>query len=160
MRPRLILTVGLPGSGKSSWLARQGVNAISSDEIRRWIADDPTDQSIHRIVFRAVRYLVVQRLAIGRPLTYIDATNLTPWERRPYIRLGQLHDCDVEALFFDVPLETCIERNRLRQRIVPEQAIREMARRLVAPSLSEGFSAVRRVPLDEAAGATPPEDLR
>jgi predicted kinase len=142
---KLILTVGLPGSGKSTWLARLGVNAISSDEIRRWVADDPTDQRIHRIVFRTVRYLIVQRLAIGRPVTYVDATSLTPCERRPYIRLGQLYDCDVEAVFFDVPVEVCMARNRLRERVVPEEAIREMARRLVPPSTAEGFSVVTRV---------------
>ena len=137
--------MGLPGSGKSTWLARLSVNAISSDEIRRWIADDPTNQSIHRIVFGTVRYLIVQRLKAGRPVTYIDATSLTPWERRPYIRLGQLHDCEVEAVFFDVPVEVCIARNRTRGRIVPEEAIREMARRLVPPSVAEGFSAVTRI---------------
>jgi predicted kinase len=142
---KLVLTVGLPGSGKSTRLARLGVNAISSDEIRRWIADDPTDQSIHRIVFRTVRYLIVQRLAAGRPVTYIDATSLTPWERRPYIRMGQLYDCDVEAVFFDVPVEVCIARNRVRERMVPEEAIREMARRLVPPSEAEGFSTVIRI---------------
>jgi predicted kinase len=137
--------VGLPGSGKSTWLSQLGVNAISSDELRRWIADDPTDQRIHRIVFRTVRYLIVQRLKAGRPITYIDATSLTPWERRPYIRLGQLYDCDVEAVFFDVPVEICIARNRMRQRIVPEDVIHDMSRRLVPPSISEGFSKITRI---------------
>jgi predicted kinase len=144
---KLIVTVGLPGSGKSTWLSRHGINAISSDEIRRWLADDPTVQNIHRIVFGAVRYLVVQRLKIGRPVTYIDATSLTPWERRPYIRLGQLYQCDVEALFFDTPIEVCIERNRSRDRVVPEEAIRAMAFKLVPPTVAEGFSAVTRVSL-------------
>jgi predicted kinase len=147
--PKLIVTVGLPASGKSTWLARRGINAISSDEIRRWIADDPTVQHLHRIVFGAARYLIVQRLKIGRPETYIDATSLTTWERRPYIRLGQLYHCDVEALFFDIPLEVCIERNRLRDRVVPEEAIRTMALKLVPPTVAEGFSTVRTITLSE-----------
>ena len=82
-----------------------GLTALSSDVIRLWLADDMTDQSVHRHVFAALRYLLKRRLAIGRPVTYIDATHLTPWERRPYIKLGQLYGYTVEAIFFDVPLE-------------------------------------------------------
>lgn len=153
---KIVVTVGLPGSGKSTWLARLGVNAISSDEIRRWLADDPTNQRIHRAVFRTVRFLIKRRLEVGRPVTYVDATNVTPWERRPYIRLGQLYDCDVEAVFFDVPVDVCVARNNGRERVVPEEAVRLMARRLVPPSLAEGFSAVTRVVPDAAVAPTPP----
>lgn len=147
---KLVITIGIPGSGKSTWLAHLGVNAISSDEIRRWIADDPTNQTIHRIVFRTARYLIVQRLNAARPATYVDATHLTPWERRPYIRLGQLYDCDVEAVFFDTPVEICIARNQARSRIVPHDALLMMAGKLVPPTLAEGFSAVTRVVPDAA----------
>jgi len=140
---KLIITVGLPGSGKSTYLARLGVNAISSDEIRRLIADDPHDQTMNARVFAMVRYLVRQRIASGRPLTYVDATHLTPWERQPYIRLAQRHGCEIEALFFDVPVETCMARNQARDRVVPEAAIQEMALRLVPPSVIEGFTSVR-----------------
>ena len=97
------MLVGLPGSGKSTWLARQGIGAISSDWIRQVLADDATDQTIHARVFLTMRYLLRHRLAIGRPVSYVDATHLTPEERRPYIQIAQWYGCDVEALYFDVP---------------------------------------------------------
>jgi predicted kinase len=142
---KLVITVGLPGSGKSTYLARLGVNAISSDEIRRLIVDDPHDQTIHRRVFTAIRYLVRQRIAVGRPETYVDATHLTPWERRPYVKIAERYGCELEALYFDVPVEVCIARNRHRQPKVPEDAIREMARVMIPPTTWEGFTAVIRV---------------
>ncbi len=138
-RPRIVVLVGLPGSGKSTYLERQGVTALSSDAVRVLLADDPTDQTIHRRVFAVLRYLLRHRLEIGRPVTYVDATHLTPWERRPYIRLGQLYGCAVEALFFDVPVEVCRERNRRRDRVVPDEALDRMAAKLVPPTVEEGF---------------------
>jgi predicted kinase len=142
---KIVVLIGLPGSGKSTYLARLGVNGISSDEIRRLLVDDVTDQTIHRPVFSTVRHLIRQRIAIGRAVTYVDATNLTRRERRQYIRLGQLNDCNVEAVFFDVPLEICLERNQSRSRIVPAEAVREMARKLRPPSLEEGFTRITRI---------------
>ena len=96
-------------------------------------------------IFATIRYLVRQRLAAGRPETYVDATHLTRWERMPYIRLAQRHGCEIEALFFDVPAEVCIQRNQGRDRIVPDQAILDMARNLQPPTEAEGFSRVERV---------------
>jgi predicted kinase len=139
---RLVITVGLPGSGKSTYLARLGVNAISSDEIRRLIADNPHDQTMNARIFSVVRYLIRQRIAAGRPVTYVDATHLTPWERKPYVILAQRYGCILQALFFDIPAETCIARNRARQRMVPEEAIRKMAQSMVPPSLEEGFAEI------------------
>lgn len=136
---RLIITVGLPGSGKSSYLARLGVNAISSDEVRRLIADNPHDQTMNARIFRVIRYLVRQRIAAGRPITYVDATHLQCWEREPYIVLAQRYGCRLDALFFDVPVEICIARNGARARMVPEEAIRKMAEQMIPPSLGEGF---------------------
>ena len=119
-----------------------GVRGLSSDLIRGVLADDEGDQTIHERVFQTVRYLLRQRIAIGRPVTYIDATNLRVEERRPYLEIGQQYGCDVEAVLFDVPLEVCRERNAERRRVVPEEALRKMAEKLVAPTVEEGFEKV------------------
>lgn len=134
--------VGLPGSGKSTYLERLGVAPLSSDAIRQLLADDATNQTIHGRVFATIRYLLRQRLAIGRAVNYVDATHLTPAERRPYVKMARQHGCDVEAVFFDVPLEVCIARNRGRARVVPVEAMRKMAAKLVPPRVAEGFSRV------------------
>ncbi len=141
----VILAIGLPGSGKSTYLAKLGAHAISSDAIRLQLADDETDQTIHGRVFATARYLLKQRIELQRPVTYIDATNLTRRDRRPFIRLAQAHACDVEALFFDVPLAVCKRRNAARGRIVPEDALDRMAAKLQPPSIDEGFSRIEIV---------------
>jgi predicted kinase len=136
---RIVVLVGLPGSGKSTYLERMAVRGLASDMIRGLLADDETDQTVNERVFQTLRYLLRQRLAIDRPVTYIDATNLRPEERRPYLEIGHQFGCDVEAVFFDVPLAVCLERNALRLRIVPEDALAKMASKLVAPTVEEGF---------------------
>ena len=141
-RPRLVILVGLPGSGKSTW-AREHVGAtISSDDIRYFLADDPTDQTIHGRVFGTLRYILRHRLELRRPFSYVDATNLTRRDRRPYIKLADFYDCLVDAVYFDVPVDICKKRNRSRRRIVPDEAIDFMASRLVVPTLEEGFDRV------------------
>ena len=139
---KIIVLVGLPGSGKSTWLEQQGAGGLSSDAIRKLLADDEDDQSVNARVFETLRYLLRQRLAIGREVTYIDATNLTRSERAGYIRMGEEFACEVEAVFFDTPLALCRERNGSRHRVVPDEKLQAVAAKLRAPSVEEGFTRV------------------
>jgi len=139
---RIVVLVGLPASGKSTYLQKAGVTGLSSDAIRRWLTDDETDQTIHDRVFQTLRYLLRHRLQLRRAVTYIDATNLTPPERAPYIGIGKSYGAEVEAVWFDVPLDLCRARNAARHRVVPDEALVAMADRLLPPTLAEGFSRV------------------
>src|SRR5207302_9653986 len=82
------------------------------------------------------------RLSARRPLNYVNATNLTPHERSSWIKLAKDYGYEVQAVFFDVPLEVCLERNRRRERIVAEDVMRRMAAKLRVPTFEEGFSKV------------------
>jgi predicted kinase len=145
----IVLAVGLPGSGKSAWFARQGIVPLSTDLIRKLLLDDETDQSQQAHVFGTLFSLLRRRLAIGRKITYVDATNLSPAERSSFFRIARDFGCAVEAIFFDVPPEVCAERNAARSRVVPPEVMEAFARKLRPPSYEEGF---RKITVVDAAG--------
>ena len=113
----IILAIGLPGAGKSTYFAKRGIRPLSSDHMRELLLDDPTDQTNHALVFSALRDLILARLKLGRRRTYVDATSLTLRDRRPYITLARRWGAHVHAILFDVPLHTCLARNRRRARL-------------------------------------------
>ena len=137
---KIVILVGLPGSGKSTWAGKQGVKPLSSDTMRSLLMDDVTAQNAQAQVFATLRYLLVERLRLGRPLTIIDATHLQPWERKPYFELARLHGASVEAVFFDTSVAECKRRNQRRQRQVSDETIATMAANLMPPTTDEGFS--------------------
>ena len=142
---RVILAIGLPGAGKSTWFAERGIRPLSSDAMRVLLSDDEDNQTIHMQVFEALRYLLVKRLQIGMAETYLDATNLTRIHRRPFLDLAARYDAKPEALWFATPLEVCLERNAKRERRVPEDVMRAMHSDFQEPTEEEGFARIQRI---------------
>jgi predicted kinase len=138
----VVLAIGLPGSGKSSWFKRHNVVPLSSDMVRSLLFDDVREQRYQDLVFSNLRSMLKARLIAKRPMNYVDATNLTPQERQHWIKLAKDYSYEVHAVFFDVPLEVCIDRHQRRDRVVPEDVMRRMAAKLKPPSFDEGFAKI------------------
>ncbi|MDQ1390867.1 MAG: hypothetical protein QOF56_4321 [Acidobacteriaceae bacterium] len=138
----VVLAIGLPGSGKSSWFKRHNVVPLSSDLVRSLLFDDVREQRFQDLVFSNLRSMLKARLIAKRPTNYVDATNLTPQERQHWIKLAKDYHYEVHAVFFDVPLDVCIERHERRDRVVPEDVMRRMAAKLKPPAFEEGFAKI------------------
>ena len=138
----VVLAIGLPGSGKSSWFKRHNVIPLSSDMVRTLLFDDVREERYTDLVFSNLRSMLKARLIAKRPMNYVDATNLTPQERQHWIKLAKDYGYEVHAVFFDVPLEVCIERHQRRDRVVPEDVMRRMAAKLKPPSFAEGIAKI------------------
>jgi len=138
----VVLAIGLPGSGKSSWFKRHNITPLSSDLLRALLFDDHTEQRFQDLVFSNLRSMLKARLIARRPMNYVDATNLSPHERNGWIKLAKDYGYEVQAVFFDVPVEVCLQRNQRRERKVPEDAMRRMAGKLKQPTFEEGFSKI------------------
>jgi predicted kinase len=157
-RPKgaVVLSIGLPGSGKSTWFKRHNILPLSSDMVRILLFDDVTEQRYQDLVFSTLRTMLRARLLARRPWNYLDATNLSPHERRSWIKLAHDFGYEAHAVFFDVPPEVCMERNHRRERNVPEDVMQRMAAKLRPPKFEEGFAKITVVRLKKKDGEDAP----
>jgi len=153
----VILAIGLPGSGKSSWFKRNNITPLSTDMLRTLLFDDATEQRFQDLVFSNLRSMLKARLIARRPLNYVDATNLTPQERHSWIKLAKDFGYEVQAVYFDVPADVCLERNQKRERKVDEAILRRMADKLKAPTFDEGFTKITVVKVKKKENQPPKE---
>ena len=146
----VVLAIGMPGSGKTTWFRRRGVTPLSSDLLRNILFDDVEEQRYQGLVFSTLRSLLRARLIARMPLNYVDATNLSIHERRQWIKMAKSFGYEVQAVFFDVPLDVCLERNAKRDRSVSEDVMRKMAEKLKPPVFEEGFAKITVVRVKSA----------
>ena len=146
----VVLAIGLPGSGKTTWFRRRGVTPLSSDLLRNILFDDVEEQRYQGLVFSTLRSLLRARLIARMPWNYVDATNLSIHERRQWIKMAKSFGYEAQAVFFDVPLEVCLERNSKRDRSVSEDVMRKMGEKLKPPMFEEGFAKITVVRVKSA----------
>lgn len=136
-RPELAILVGLPGSGKTSFVrARQGGHVH--------VSKDLMPNARHRDARQLA--LVQQALAAGRSVV-VDNINPRAADRAPLVAAGRAAGAAVVGYFFDADVKQCLARNRQREGRgrVPDVAIFVNRKRMQPPTRDEGFDAVYRV---------------
>jgi len=119
IRPSVVLLCGPAACGKSTFAQRhfRPTQVISSDWARGRVCDDEREQRFNTQAFALVHFLAELRLGLNR-LCVIDSTALTSPNRREFLELAKRFQVPCVVFLFDVPLETCIERDKLRERSV------------------------------------------
>lgn len=149
----LVITVGAPGSGKSTWvenykLTHPYMTFLSSDFLRGFFGKDENDQSVSAIVFEHMEKEVNRLLSENKDVC-IDATNMHRRARKVWIDLAKKHGATMTAYVFIVDRGTLIERNQKRGesggRNVPVDVIDRMLTNYVEPSKEEGIDQIHFV---------------
>ena len=148
MKGMLVVTVGLPSSGKTSWVddfigENQGkvIDVISSDKIREEVFNDIEDQNHNSEVFDLMKRRTKESLSQGHIAIY-EATNISSKRRRALLKeLNKYYDKAI-CLFKYKRLTACQIDNEKRDREVPSNVIDRMYRNFEIPHKSEGFDEI------------------
>ena len=144
-RPSLILLVGIPGSGKTTYAEKyieENPNTVylSSDKIRKELWGDEATQGDNNEVFSLMQSRAITALNNGQSVVY-DATNVTRKDRSYIITLCPKF-AKIECHIIWAPIETCIERDAARERTVGKEVIDRMLKRFQAPYYDEGIDEI------------------
>ncbi len=117
------MMVGVQGSGKTTLTQRWGLPLVCTDSIRAQLTGDPTDQSMNDFVWRSAREKI-KALLHQRGVAVLDACNTRPDLRADFLAEVCTPQTHRVAIVVATPLSVCLERNKCRDRQVPEWLIR------------------------------------
>lgn len=156
--PELILMIGLPGAGKSTYLKKyeydrifyHNTHILSSDKIREELYNDANDQTHNEEVFNTIKERAVDYLLNGQRVI-IDATNLTRKSRKSitdYVgqNISGFYDYGyIKFVVIATPYYKCLENNRKRDRQVPDNVIERMYKYFEFPTYMESVHQIEIV---------------
>lgn len=171
----LIVLIGLPGAGKSTFAGTLPGTLVSTDAIRKELYGGesitlceptaqkllaekkiPTDGLSPRELAALKEFLCVdyvfdvarercRRLLEQGNTVIYDSTNFKKKYRQQLLEKTRGTFRRCDAYFLDIPLDVCLARNAGRSRREPEAVITAIASQMVPPSYEEGFDNIYRV---------------
>lgn len=143
-KPKLMLLVGLSGSGKSTIaqkLAEENPNTVivSSNAIREELTDKVEDQTENEEVFKIFHNRIRKNLE-NKKNVIADATNITMKSRRAI--MTKVNGLDVEKICYLIPkpYEQCKVDNKNRLHPVPDEVLDKQIMRFQVPFKEEGWT--------------------
>jgi tRNA uridine 5-carbamoylmethylation protein Kti12 len=147
---QVILTKGLPGSGKTTWaktfvaekliLDKEIWKRVNKDDLRAMMDANQWSKENEAFILSVRDYIITMAL-LNNYNVIVDDTNLHPKHVEQIQTIVTMHNdhilpkqpkCELIIKdFTDVPLETCIERDAKRERTVGEAVIRDMHERFL-----------------------------
>lgn len=146
---RFVMMVGLPASGKST-VAKEmseqaGMALLSSDEIRKEIFNDESNQDNNSMVFEIMNNRLKENIKKGISCIY-DATNINS-KRRKAILSQVPKDVRKTCIYVGVNYRECIKRDLQRERVVGAEVIEKMYKSMQIPMYHEGWDDIILYPL-------------
>ena len=152
--PKLMIMVGLPGSGKSTF-ARHYVEQsplmstiwVSRDDIRySFLSDGDEYFSKEKEVFDFFVKAINEGLEKGKKVI-ADATHLNSRSRKKLLSRITVPNIQIEAWVMDTPLEECLKNNAKRsgRACVPDKVIFDMFQNFEYPTFEEGFTTIATI---------------
>lgn len=145
--PKCTILIGVPASGKSTWLSQQQGVVLSSDAIVEQLAakrGQTYDQAFKDVIGEADKKFWIEcRQAANKHIdVFIDRTNMSRKSRARYFEIFKGYE--FEALVFPTP-EKSEWKRRLANRpgkTIPQFVLDNMNNSYEAPTREEGFSTI------------------
>lgn len=125
----LILTVGLPRSGKSTWAREQGLPIVNPDSIRLALHGEPFLERAEPMVWVVANIMVTALFEAGHDKVIVDATNTTV-KRRDFWKNSLW---TIEYKIFHTSVEECVQRATFTEKLYLIPVIERMAAEFSLP---------------------------
>jgi putative nucleotidyltransferase with HDIG domain len=139
--PTVYVTIGFPGAGKDTWVARNlpHLPVVSTDAIRRnlRVSFGEAEQKVFSVAHNEAKLLARK----GEPFVF-NATSLYRSSRDRLVETLLPFSPTIEFLYLDTPLNKVYQRNRTRppKEQIPSYVLDSMLKKFDLPDLTEAHS--------------------